>query len=996
MRYFVRNFIILFLFTSCAWAQQAVEGTIQDASTREPLIGVTVQIKGTKQGTISDVSGNFKLTASVGQTLHISYVGYKSVEWVVPSSGPITIQLESLATELSQVVVVGYGQARKVDITGATASVKGEDLIKQPVMTATQAIQGKVAGVQVIASGRPGSSPVVRIRGTGTALAGTATLFVVDGVLTDDISNINTQDIVYMDILKDASATSIYGARGANGVVIITTKRGEKGKLTVDYHLNAGVRSATRIVPMANAAEYANYVSAASGRPIPAGEISTDWYREILRNGPMQNHNLSISQGTEKASTFFSFGFLDDRGIVLNNDFKRYTGRINIDYNFHKKVKAGWTASITHTDDRPVNLGAAYNNAYRAAPIIPSLVDGKYGNTSLYQNVGNPVLDLNIASNQVRSNRLQGSAFVSYQPIPSLTLRSSLGAESSNGWDRSYTRAFENDTSTFIMPGGNQRNPLSGLRNGTFRGTRWVMDHTAQWQLDQAGHRLGILIGTTAEGFYGESFGAFRQQVPAASNLWFLDTGNANTSTNFGNGDQWARQSYLSRVSYQFRDRYLFTGTFRADGSSRFPVQNRWGYFPSIGAGWVISQESFMANQSLFDLLKLRASWGLVGNDRIASDAYIVTVDQNLAYAFGGGIATPGSAITQIKDNQIKWETTAELSLGLDFSLLQGRLQGEIGYYDKKSRDLLINVRIPSVTGDRDGVVLTNAASIQNRGLETALSFRDRLGEKLSYRIGGNASFNRNTVVGLNGGQPIIDGGIGAAQPYTTRTDNGQPVGSFYILQVLGVFQTDGEVSAYRRSDGSLIQPSASAGDFKYLDANGDGRIDDNDRVFAGSYQPKVFFGGNVGVTYGNWDLSLDLVGQAGNYIYNGKKAFRQALNDNVERDMAYNRWVPGSNIQNEPKANAGNLPASTYFLERGDFFRLNNVTLSYQVPSAVVSKLKLGSLKAYVTAQNMLTWTRFSGFTPELLSESPTNAGIELNAYPMTKTIAGGIQIQF
>ncbi len=995
----IRNlffFILLILGNSGMLVAQTLTGKVVDETTQEALIGVVVQVKGTSIGALTDVDGSFSLSIKPSQTVVFSYIGYKQKEWVYTNQVNPTISLSSDMTELDQVVVVGYGQARKVDITGSTASVKGEDMINQPVMTATQAIQGKVAGVQVISSGQPGSSPTIRIRGTSTALAGTATLYVVDGILTDDITNINTNDIVNMDILKDASATAIYGARGANGVIIITTKRGEKGKLQVNYHGTGGVRSATNVVQMANAAEYANYVSAASGRIIPTGEFSTDWYRQILRSAPMQNHNISIANGTEKVNNFFSFGYLNDQGIVIDNEFKRYTGRFNTDYTFNKKVTAGISTSFTHTDDQPVNLGTAYNNAYRAAPIIPALDNGKYGNTSLYQNVGNPILDIKNNDNLNKSNRLQGSAFVAYQILPSLTFRSSIGAEWNTGTSRSYSYAFENDTTTFIMPGGNQRNPLSGLRTSSFQAFRYVWDNIVQWQVKKGNHSLGVLAGTTAEAYQFSAFGAFRQQVPPASNLWYIDTGNANTSTNFGNGDAWARQAYLSRLTYNFSAKYLFTGTLRADGSSRFPEANRWGFFPSFGAGWVISEEEFLKNQSFFDLLKLRASWGRVGNDRIASDAYIITVEQNLAYAFGGGTATPGSAITQLKDNNIKWETTEEFNLGLDFSALRGKLQGEIGYYDKKSNDLLINVRVPSVTGDRDGVVLTNAASIQNRGLEVSLQWRDKIGTDVSYRISGNASFNRNTVVGLNGGQPIIDGGIGASQPYTTRTDNGQPVGSFYILQVLGVFQSDAEVAAYRNEQGNIIQPSAQAGDFKYLDANGDGRIDDTDRVFAGSYQPKVFFGGNVGVSYRAFDLSADIAGNVGNFIYNGKKAFRQAMNDNIERDMAYSRWVPGSDIQDEPAANAGNLPASTYYLERGDFVRLNSVTLSYQLPSTWMNKWKLGSAKVYVSAQNFFTWTRYSGFTPELLSNSPTNSGIELNAYPTTKTLAGGIQWNF
>lgn len=976
-------------------AQNKLTGKVSDEKNKEGIPGVSIAIKGTSQGATTDMNGQFTLTVSSNAILVISSVGYETKEVTYAGQATLDISLSEAANELAQVVVVGYGTQRKVDITGATSSIKGEDLAKQPVMTPTQAIQGKVAGVQIISSGRPGSSPNIRIRGTGTALAGTATLFVVDGVLTDDISNINTADITNVDILKDASSTAIYGSRGANGVVIITTKKGASGKLSVNYNNQIGARQAANLVKMANATEYANYLSAASGRPIQAGTTSTDWYGQILRTAMMQNHNLSISGGSEKATHYLSLGYLTDEGIVINNIFKRFTARLNNDFTLHPKLKIGLMTSYANSRDQNVNLGAAYNNAYRAAPIIPAVENGLYGNTSLYQNVGNAVLDIKNNDDLTLNNRLQGAGYVEFKPLTFLTFRSSMGGDLIFSNQRVYNYQFNNDGTTFIQPGGNQRNPNSNLTSRQTTLFRWVWDNTVSFNKQWNDHTFGVMVGTTAEAYSMNTFSAYRRDVPAASNLWYINTGNANTSTNSGDGDKWARNSYISRANYNFKDKYLLTATLRADGSSRFPTQNRWGYFPSVGLGWVLSEESFMKGQHLFETLKLRASWGRVGNDRIDSDGYLVTVEPNLAYAFGGGTATLGSAITQIKDPNLKWETTEEMDLGLEFSAMNGRLQGEFGFYDKKSRNLLINVKVPSVTGDKDGVVLTNAASIRNTGLEAMLNWRDKISSTVSYRVGANATFNKNSVIGLNGGQPILDGGIGAAQQYTTKTDNGQPVGSFYVLQVLGVFQTDDEISAYKNSKGQVIQPGASAGDFKYQDTNDDGRIDDADRVFAGSYQPKVFFGINLGFTYKSFDFSADAIGNLGNVVYNGKKAFRQALLDNVERSMAYGRWTRGSGIQTEPAANAGNLPASTYFIESGNFIRLNNVTLSYSLPGATLQKAHIGTARVFITAQNIFTLKKYTGFTPELPGD-PTRAGIELNAYPTTKTLAVGINVGF
>jgi TonB-linked SusC/RagA family outer membrane protein len=986
---------LLVVFSSNA--QTIIKGKVTDAATSERIPGVSVRVKGGTGGTVSDMDGNYSISVLPNSTLSFTSVGYDTKEVVIGSQTEVNVSLGFSENILDQVVVVGYGSQRKVDITGSTNSIKGEELMKVPVMTPTQAIQGKVAGVQIISSGKPGSSPTIRVRGTGTALAGTSTLFVVDGVLTDDISNINNSDIVNIDILKDASSTAIYGARGANGVVIITTKRGQTGQIKVDYTLNAGVRSASNLVQMANATEYANYVSAATAQIIDPGTISTDWYSKILRNAFMQNHNLSLMGGSEKSKVYLSLGYLTDQGIVLNNKFKRFTVRLNNDLQINKVVSAGVSASYSGSNDHNVNLGGAYNNAYRAAPTIEAQNgEGKYGNTSLYQNVGNAVLDISNSKDIAKNHRIQSSGFVSVQPLKFLTFRSSIGGDLQNGNQNIFGAQFENDQTTFILPGGNQRNPNSTLSSIFSTSFHWVFDNIVTFEKSFNKNNLKWLVGTTAEEFSFKGLSGFRKDVPAAENLWYINTGNANTSTNSGYGDKWARNSYLSRINYNFDDTYLFTATVRRDGSSRFPLQNRWGFFPSLGIGWILSNEKFMENQTFFNTLKLRASWGQVGNDRIPSDGYVVTVDQNLAYAFGGGTATPGVAITQIKDANLKWETTIETDLGLEWSAKNGKLQGEIGFYDKKSRDLLINVKVPSVTGDRDGVVLTNAASIRNTGLEAAVNWKNRINKNVNYNIGGNITFNKNNVIGLNGGQPILDGGIGAAQQYTTKTDNGQAVGSFYVYNTLGVFQTNEEVSSYTDAKGAVIQPSAAAGDFKYEDVNQDGKIDDNDRIFAGSYQPKAYLGVNLGFTYKQFDFSTDLYGSFGGKIYNGKRAFRQGLLDNVERSMAYGRWSPGTGIQDQPAANGGYLPASTYFVESGDFIRVNNISIAYNLPNSTVGRIKATNAKMFLMAQNIFTFKKFSGFTPELSSDSPTRAGIELNAYPTTKTLAFGLNIGF
>ncbi|MCB9310105.1 MAG: TonB-dependent receptor [Lewinellaceae bacterium] len=990
-------FLTLFLlYGAIGSAQSMITGKVVDGANKEPIIGAAILIKGTDRGTITDFDGNFELNASKDEIFVVSYIGYKSQEVLITSDKFYEIPLETESVLLDQVVVVGYGSQRKVDITGSTVSVKGEDLAKQPVMTATQALQGKVAGVQIISSGKPGSSPNVRVRGTGTALAGTTALFVVDGVLTDDISNINTSDIVSMDVLKDASSTAIYGARGANGVIIITTKKGSSGKTTVNYNNFIAMKQAARIVDMANSEEYSNYASAATGQSVLAGDYDTDWYREILRNAFSQNHNLSLSGGNDKVSHFLGFGYLNEDGIVLNNNFKRFNARANLDYKLNSVLSFGLNTSFTNLNEKDVNLGAAYNNSYRAAPIIASLVEGRYGNTSQYQNVGNAILDLSNNDLKNKRNRLQGSTYVDINLGKGIKFRSMIGADNTSLGQRNYYYKFLNDEVTFLTAGGNQLSERSTLSVKSENSFRWVWDNIATYQKDFGLNKLTVLVGTTAESLNSNWFVTSRKDVPSDKNLWYIKTGDPNSTNNDGGGDAWARNSYLSRVNYSYDDTYLFTGTLRRDGSSRISEQNRWGLFPSVGLGWVISNEGFFKNNNIFETLKLRASWGKVGNDRVPADAFTTTVEPNLAYPFGGGVAVNGSAITQIKDPNLKWETTEELDFGIDYALWRGKLYGEAGFYTKTTRDLLINVKVPATAGDENGVILTNAASIKNTGFEFAINWRDKFSSKVAYKLGTNITLNSNEVIGLNGGEPILDGGIGAGQGFTTKTDNGYAVGSFYVYQVLGVFQDGDEIAAYKSSNGTTIQPNASPGDFKYQDTNDDGKIDDKDRVFVGSYQPKAYFGFNGEFSYSAFDLSFDIYGNIGNKVYNGKKALRLSGLDNVEKDVAFGRWYPGSGIQDEPAANAGYLPASTYYVESGDFVRLNNVTLSYNLSENFAKRLKLTNAKIFLTGQNLLTLQKFTGFSPELSDDSPTKSGIEINAYPTTRTVACGVNLNF
>ena len=980
-----------------------VTGRVTGA-TGEPVPGVTVSVKGAAAGTSTNADGMYSLTVPDGATIVFSSVGFETQEVPVEGRTVINITLKTAARDIEQVVVVGYGTARKRDLTGSVASIKGADIARQPIQTATQAIQGKVAGVQIVSSGEPNSLPIVRVRGTGTMLGGVNPLYVVDGVITDDIRNINSADIVSLDVLKDASATAIYGMRAANGVLILTTKKGRIGKMLFSYDANAGVREATNLVNMAGEKQYAGYLNEASvyyaglDSIVPATKLTgnnTDWYDVILRKAFQQNHNLSLSGGTDKINYFLSAGLLSEDGILVNNKFKRFTLRSNNDYKLTDKLRLSTLVSFSRSEANGANFGA-FSNAYRAAPTVASKVNGFYGNTSAAGNVGNPLLDIDKIYDRVLGNRLQGTFALDYKIIPSITLRSSMGIDLDFTKSTGYDYKFLSDASTFITPGGNQSRGNSKLRLSNNDGNRYVWDNTATFTKRFDKHNLTVLGGITAEQYKFNSVESSSMDVPDNKDQWYLNAGTNGTQNVSNRGDRWTRNSVLGRINYGYNNKYLITATMRADGTSRFGKDNRWGYFPSVGLGWNLSDESFMKTQKVFDVLKLRGSWGRVGNDNIPTSLYYSLATTNIPYYYDvARNRNLGISFDNVIDRNIRWEVTDEFDLGLDFSILGRKLTGEIDFYQKKTNQALINVNIPGILGDPDGKYITNAANIENKGVELGLTWSDKIGKDWSYSINGNVARNRTRILNLNGGQALFDGQVGDF--FTTRSDNGQPIGSFYLLQADGIFQNAGEIA-------KSAQLGAKPGDIRYKDISGpagvpDGKIDDQDRAYSGSYQPKLTYGLNGNVSYKHIDLSFGSYGTSGSKIYNGKKALTGTQpTDNIETSVATGRWTPNNPSQTIARANLNRLPASTYFLESGDFFRLNNLTIGYTLGSNVVSRAKINSVRIYVTAQNLFTITPYSGFTPEIFrgDGTPLNAGIEVNTYPSTRTFAFGVNLGF
>jgi TonB-linked SusC/RagA family outer membrane protein len=799
--------------------------------------------------------------------------------------------------------------------------------------------------------------------------------------------------------------------RAANGVLIITTKKGRVGKMVVSYDGSAGIKEASHLVNMAGPHQYANYLNEASiyygsgdslitASKLAAG-VNTDWFDAILRRGFWQNHNLSLSGGSEKINYFLSAGYITEEGIVKTNSFKRFTLRSNNEYKISNAVKLSTLISYSRANSRDVNLGV-FNNAYRSAPYVAAKQGNLYGNTSLSNNVSNPLLALDKNFSGGIDNRLQSTVVLDIKPVKWLTFHSSFGSDLDffNNTAFAYKYANTGSNSVFIEQGGNevrQKSSLNISRNNT---TRWVWDNTLTAVKSFGAHNFTLLAGTTAEEFTVNALSGSRQDVPEDRNQWFLATGTSSSVNNDNTGDKYHRNSYIGRLTYNFDERYLLTGTFRADGTSKFASNNHWGYFPSIGVGWNITRESFMSSQKIFNNLKLRGSYGEVGNDQIPSNTYLNIASINVPYFFGT-TQYFGINFNQLPDPNVRWETTKEYDLGLDFALLKNRLSGEVDYYNKKVNNALININIPGTLPDADSKYTTNAASFENYGVEVTLNWKDNIGKDISYNIGGNAAFNTNKIIGLNGGQALQDGGN--SQGFTTKSDNGVPIGSFFLLQADGVFNDSAQIAA-------SAQPNAQPGDLRYKDISGpngkpDGKIDDFDRAYSGSYQPKVTFGINGGINYKNFDLSVGAYGTLGSKIYNGKKqSVGTDPRDNIETKVANGRWTPNNPNSNIPRATLTLLPNSTYFLESGDFLRINNLAVGYTLSEKVLSRYKIQRLRIYATVQNLATFTKYSGFTPELYNPgdashpagSPLNAGIELNAYPSVRTWAFGINLSF
>jgi len=994
----MKNLITLLaiLCFSFSFAQtKDIRGTVKD-DVGNPLPGVSVVIKNSASGTTTDFDGNYQIRVDAGQTLVFSYLGFSTQEIVVGQTNQLDVQLLTAVTQIDEVVVIGYGTAKRKDLVGSIGSVKSEDITISPVLTLSEAIQGKLAGVQIISNGSPGAQAEIRVRGTGSVLGGVNPLYVVDGVVTDNITNINNIDIQSVDVLKDASSTAIYGSRGANGVILITTKSGTVGKPKVSFNSYFGFNTLadfTQSVDLANGklfAEFTNEALERSGNQPRFTDINnlpnTDWFNLITHDGVFQNHTGSVSGGNEHSKYFVSLGYYEEEGILLKNKFERMNLRLNNEYKIGKFVRFGHTLGLSKSKTHNP-LTSAFDAAYKQSPAIPVRNENGDFFRSTVNNVGNPVQLLENFNSKNRDRRIEGNVWGEATIFKYFKFKTTASAETFNG----EGVFFAPESKTFNDAGGVQENTTSSLTVSETDNWRVIWDNVASFQKVFFGkHDVSLTAGITNEEFRSRTLSGTALNVPPQDNFRFLSLGDVAGRTVSDTGDRFKRVAYFGRAQYNYDNRYLMTATIRREGSSKFSSNNRWDNFPSIGFGWNIINESFLKDQNIFDYLKLRWSWGETGNDNIGTNEFIATITTGLNAVVNNTIVT-GSTLEEIKDKNLKWETTQENDLGLDFSTLKGSLSGSLDYYYKKTSNALFPTDIPQALGDNS--FITNSTTITNEGFEVSLNYSNTIGKDFKYTINGNLTFNENRVVGIKTLIPdaeasIISGGLGNGQ-VTTKTEVGREIGSFWLFDAVGLFGTQAEIDA-------SAQPNAKVGDLKFDDVNGDGVINDLDRKHFGSYQPRDYFGINLSMEYKKFDLLINTFGNWGNKVFNGKRAQRFG-GENIEIDVANGRYSPANPDSNAKNPRASNeIPRpSDYFLESGDFFRINNITLGYTLPNSWVSKISSTKARIYISAQNAFTIQAFSGFNPELPGD-PRASGIELNAFPTTAKFTAGFNLDF
>lgn len=984
--------LIGMLLPMCMFAQQiTVQGVVKD-QTCETVIGASVMEKGTTNGTITGIDGDFSLNMSSNGTLVVSFVGYKTQEVQVKGQKQLQVVLSEDAEMLDEVVVIGYGTMKKSDLTGAVSSIGNKDIKDSPVSNLGQAIQGKISGVQIVDAGKPGDNVSIKIRGLGS-INNCDPLVVIDGVPTDlGLSSLNMADVERLDVLKDASATAIYGSRGANGVVMITTKRGTEGKGKLAVSANYSFQNATNVPSLLNAAQYAelsNDMMVNSGRnPNPEwanpSELGagTDWMDELLRTGVMQNYTVSYSGGNEKSHYYVSGGFLDQSGIVKSVNYRRFTFQSNSDAQVLKWLK--FSNNITFSADTKKSGSYNIGDALKALPIYPvKNEDGSWsgpdGNSEWYGSTRNP-----IGPTELNKSQTDGYNFLA-NLTAELTFTKWLKFKSTFGYDAKFW-FIDNFTPKYNWkPTPTEETSRYKSDNKSFTylwDNYFLFDHTFAEK-----HRVGLMAGMSAQWNTNDYLNA-QKNVFMFDNVHEMDNGEEMYAIG-GNETEWALLSYMARVNYSYEDRYLLTATIRRDGSSRFGKKHRWGTFPSVSVAWRASQEKWFPKNDYINDLKVRAGYGVTGSQAsVGNYSYLASYNTSV-YPFGISSGNQTALVSSTLANPyIHWEEVAQTNIGFDASLFNSRVMFSFDAYLKETRDMLVKASIPITSGFEDTTTTyTNAGKVRNQGIEMSLHTINLTGE-LGWETNLTATYNKNKIKDLNSDVPYYINQINNS--YVTMLAKDYPINVFYGYVTDGIFQNQSEVNTH------AVQPGAEPGDIRFRDLNNDGVINDSDRTVIGNPNPSWLFSMNNSLSYKGFELSVFLQGIAGNKIYNANNI------DNTGMAAAYNqttdvlkRWQGEGTSNSMPRAVFGdpnqNTRVSDRFVENGSYLRLKNITLSYTFPKQWLQKAQIENARLSLSCENVATITGYSGFDPEVGIN-----GIDQNRYPISRTFSLGLNFNF
>ncbi|MEZ4921278.1 MAG: TonB-dependent receptor [Saprospiraceae bacterium] len=1009
-------FLALFSLSSL-YGQREVTGQITDASNQEPLIGVTVRIQGKTEGAISDLDGKYRLSGVDDQTvLEFSYSGMKTKLETVGNRSVIDVQLDENISLIDEVVIVGYGSQKRSNISGAVSSVTAEEIAELPVLRVEQALQGLTAGVQVTQnSGSPGSPLTVRVRGTGT-INNSDPLYIVDGIPVDGLDFLNPNDIESINVLKDAASAAIYGARGANGVVLITTKTGKKNEQgLIHYDAYVGMQSAWKKTNLLSASEYAmlsNEAHIAAGKtPLPefadpsALGAGTDWLDAIFTEAPMASHQLTFTGGSEKSTYSVSGNYFDQDGIVggEKSGFKRFTARINGSHEVKPWLTVGTNLGLTNLKRNflPENneFTTPLVRALNMDPVTPiRKADGTYAYSRYADtDIVNPLNAIDQTHNSWNSNRIVGTAFGVIKLAKGLQFRSSYSVDATFAQQDIFFPRFDlsNDPNLSDAPAG-EKNLTNSVVIQHNKWQTWQWENVLTWETQIGSlHHFTITGGTTALENSHEYSGGANTNLPSndPKDAYIANTIDPITSQSaYSGADESSLLSFFGRVNYDLNDRYLLSAALRSDGSSRFGANNRFGTFPSVSAGWIISHEEFW-NLPKVDFLKIRASWGLNGNDRIGNYGFTSVVLSGQNYTFGSGeVITNGSVPLTVSNPDLRWESIEQTDIGLDAEFFEGRLSLVVDYYQKNTSGMLYAAPIPLTVGANPPI--RNIASVQNTGWETALSYRNQAGA-FKYSFGGNISFVKNKVTSLGeGGEPVFAGRVQSANANVTKTEVGQPIGSMFGFVTDGIFQNQEEINNH-----AFQNEGTAPGDIRFVDLNNDGVINQDDQTYIGNPIPDFTYGFNADLEWKGFDLGLFFQGSQGNDIYNATVRYDFTY---VNRPVdVLNRWTGPGTSNSQPRVNLNdpnqNARVSDRFVEDGSYIRLKNAQIGYSLPRTILDRMHIQKFRVYASAQNLITITKYSGMDPEIGAyNGALEAGIDRGFYPQARVYLAGVNLTF